>query len=201
MRRTALVVDAAVKIALVALLVFAVARPDLPQFQGKAMVARALTYPLSALIVPLAWLAVRRRATSGYPYALDTLIVLPFLVDMAGNAVNLYDRVEWWDDAMHFVNWAILVAGFGQLLVRLPIGRFATFAHAVGFGATTAVLWELAEYVAFIRHSSELATAYTDTVGDLSLGLGGSILAGALTALLRRGGAAPTRVDTAPGSG
>ena len=33
--------DLALKATLVALLLFAVARPDLPQFQGKAMAARA----------------------------------------------------------------------------------------------------------------------------------------------------------------
>jgi len=48
-RRWALWLDLAVKAALVGLLLFAVARPDLPQFHGKAMVARALLYPISAL--------------------------------------------------------------------------------------------------------------------------------------------------------
>ena len=37
--RTALWLDLAAKAALVGLLVFAVARPDLPQFHGKAMLA------------------------------------------------------------------------------------------------------------------------------------------------------------------
>ena len=36
--------------------------------------------------------------------------------------------------------------------------------------------WELAEYVTFIRFSPELASAYTDTLGDLTLGtLGGAV--------------------------
>ena len=41
-RRAALGLDLAVKAALVSLLLFAVARPDLPQFEGKAMTGRAL---------------------------------------------------------------------------------------------------------------------------------------------------------------
>jgi hypothetical protein len=45
----------------------------------------------------------------------------------------------------------------------------------------TAVLWEFAEYFTFIRNSPELRTAYTDTLGDLALGLAGSTLAAALT--------------------
>jgi hypothetical protein len=41
-----------------------------------------------------------------------------------------------------------------------------TAALAVGFGGVTAILWEFAEYFTFIRGSPELATAYTDTLGD-----------------------------------
>ena len=194
----ALGLDLAVKAALVGLLVLAVARPDLPQFHGKAMAGRALTYPLAALVAPASWWLVGRRRGRwpAYPYALDILIVLPFVIDMTGNALNLYDTVEWWDDVNHLLNWALLVTGFGQLLLRLPVGRLTTAGLALGFGAVTAILWEFAEYVTFIRHSPELATAYTDTLGDLAFGLTGSFLAAVVTAWLlwpRRRQSASTR--------
>jgi hypothetical protein len=44
---------------------------------------------------------------------------------------------------------------------------------------------EFAEYITFIRNSDELETAYTDTLGDLALGLSGSVVAAAVTALRR----------------
>jgi hypothetical protein len=133
-----------------------------------------------------------------YPYALDILLVLPFLIDVAGNASNLYDTIGWWDDLNHFVNWAILVLAFGQFLIRLPLDRWVVAGLAVGFGAVTAVLWEFAEYYTFIRHSSEQQTAYTDTLGDLALGLTGSAVAAALTVTVlwpreRAGGRVPER--------
>ena len=53
MKRAALGVDLAAKAALVGLLLFAVARPDLPQFAGKAIRGRTLAHPVAALIVPL----------------------------------------------------------------------------------------------------------------------------------------------------
>ncbi len=163
------------------MLAFALLDPDLPQFAGKAMTGRAIGYPVAALLVPVAWWLVGRPRRSPYPYAVDVLLVLPFLVDMVGNAADLYDSIGWWDDANHLVNWAILVAGFGQLLVRTRLSRPVVAALAVGFGAVTAILWEFLEYVTFIRHSSELRTAYTDTLGDLALGLTGSVAAALLT--------------------
>jgi hypothetical protein len=180
--------NVAVKAALVGLLLFGLGS-DLPQFQGKAWLGRTLAYPAVALVVPVAWALYRlyRKRPVTYPYALDILLVLPFLIDTAGNAANLYDTVDWWDDANHFVNWALLVAAFCQLLIRLPIGRLEGWAIAIGFGAVTAILWELAEYESFIHDSSEFATAYTDTLGDLALGLGGSVLAATLVyGLVRR---------------
>ena len=184
--RPAFWIDVAVKAALVGLLLFAVLRPDLPQFEGKAMAGRALTYPLAAIAVPIGWWLLRRRgrARGDYPFALDILLVLPFLIDTAGNALDLYDAIDWWDDLNHFVNWGILTAAFGQLLVRLPLARWAAAGLAVGFGGVTAVLWEFAEYYTFIRNSPELETAYEDTLGDLALGLTGSVIAAVITVTL-----------------
>jgi hypothetical protein len=136
------------------------------------------------LVVPAVWWFAGRTRGWAYPFDVDILITLPFLVDMLGNALNLYDSISWWDDANHLVNWAILTAGFGRLLVRLPLEKAVVAGLAVGFGAVTAILWELLEYFTFIRHSKELDTAYTDTLGDLTLGLTGSVVAAALTVAL-----------------
>jgi hypothetical protein len=162
------------------LLLVAVARPDLPQFAGKAMAGRAIGYPLAVLVVPAVWWLVNRRLPVSYPYDVDILITLPFLIDVAGNAADLYDSIDWWDDANHFVNWALLTLGMARLLTRLPLERSVVAGLTVGFGATTAIVWEYLEYVTFIRNSPELDTAYTDTLLDLALGLSGSVVAAVL---------------------
>jgi len=179
----------AAKALLLGLLLFAVLRPDLEQFQGKAMATRAITYPLAALLVPAVWgLWLRRRGTP-YPYVLDVVVVAPFLIDTAGNALNLYDTVTWWDDANHLVNWTLVAGAAGLVLLRLPVGRLSAAGLTLGFGAVTHILWELSEYVAFIgANEDELATAYTDTLGDMALSLTGSAVAAALVyALWPRG--------------
>ena len=159
------------KVALIALLAFG-AFSGLQQFEGKAFFWRLVTYPVATLVIPAVW-AVRYRHTA-YPYASDILLTLPFFIDTAGNALDLYDAVEWWDDANHLVNWALLSGAIGVLARRNGVGRWGILAFVVGFGASTAILWEVAEYYAFIRTSPELDTAYTDTLGDLALGLTGS---------------------------
>ena len=184
MRRPAVFwIDVAVKVALVGLLAFG-AFSGLQQFDGKAFGARLATYPLALVVVPVTWWIWARG--SPYPYAVDILLGLPFLIDVLGNTFDLYDTIDRWDDLNHFVNWAILTSAFAQFLLRLrpPLARWVLFGLTVGFGAVTAVLWEFGEYVAFIRHSDELRTAYTDTLGDLALGLSGSVLAATIAVVL-----------------
>jgi uncharacterized membrane protein YjdF len=185
--RTAFWLNLAVKAALIGLLLFSVFS-GLERFEGKAMAGRALTYPLAALIVPAAWWLLRRRGKAlEYPYALDALLVLPFLIDVAGNALDLYDTIEWWDDANHFVNWALLCAGLGLLITRRMGSRWAVVLLVTGLGAVLAIGWELGEWFTFIRHGTELGTAYEDTLGDEALGTLGALVAGLIVSA-RAGG-------------
>jgi len=183
------IADIGIKLALVGLLVFG-AFSGLQQFEGKAFGGRLVAYPLAVSVLPLAWrLAARRRQ---FPYLADILITAPFLIDVIGNAADLYDTVDWWDDANHFFNWLLLSTGAGLLVSRQSMPRWTLAGMVIGFGATSAVIWELAEYVAFIRDSPELATAYEDTLGDLALGsLGSAVAAGVVTWLARDRGADP----------
>lgn len=182
--RRALTVDVAVKVATVALLLFALARPDLPQFAGKAFQGRAIAYPVALLVLPIGWRLAGHRRDRAYPVAADILIGLPFLIDVVGNALDLYDSIDWWDDANHLVNWFLHTAAVGLLLRRGPLGPWTRVALAIGWAATTAILWELAEYVAFVPNSPEAATAYADTLGDLALGLIGGTVAAILVSRL-----------------
>ena len=166
--------DLGVKAALVCLLALG-AFSGLQQFEGKAFVWRLATYPIAALGIPVIWVVRGRKP--GYFYSADILLTLPFLIDTVGNALDFYDSIEWWDDANHLVNWALLSGAIGAIW-RLRFGSWTTLALVVGFGAATSILWEIAEYLTFIRNSPELATAYVDTLGDMSLGLAGSSLAG-----------------------
>jgi hypothetical protein len=56
-----------------------------------------------------------------------------------------------------------------------------------------AIVWELGEWYTFIRHSSELATAYEDTLGDEALGSLGGLTAALILIRVRA-----TEVPRAP---
>lgn len=190
--------DLAGKALLLALLVSAVFWPDLSGVKEKAGTARLIVYPLGGIVVPLWWfIRGRHRAhgeqpgrAAGYPWLADLLITLPWFFDLLGNRLGLFDSVTWWDDMMHFLNWLLLTAGV--LLAWAPrsaVSRGLFVMVGLGFGATAAVVWELGEYAAFVRHSTELTTAYTDTLGDLALGslgaLVASLIVGQVTAMRR----------------
>ena len=178
--RVLLAVDIAIKVATMLLLLVALSLPELPQFQGKAFAGRAIAYPIALAIVPVAWLLLRRPIP--YPVVPDILIGLPFLIDMAGNALGLYDSVEWWDDANHLVNWWLHTAAVAILLAATGLPRAARAGLGIAWAASTAILWELAEYVTFVPGSAEASTAYADTLGDLALGLLGGTIASVLIA-------------------
>lgn len=171
---------------LLALLLHAYLNPDLPQFTGKAMAARLALFPLAALLVPVGWLMVRRRQPdAAMPWAAAVLVVIPFVVDLVGNAGRLYVEVERFDDAVHFANPVIGVAAIAMLLDRTPAPRWSVVVMAFGLGCAAHICFELIEYVLLMEAGAvELGLTLRDTLSDLAWGLGGALL-GSLAVLLR----------------
>ncbi len=177
---------ALILVATVAQLAVAEFVPGIERFEGKAFGARLLAYPALMLLVPALWWLARRRDQStsqqAAPYNAFALVMLPFGVDVTGNTFDLYDRIVVWDDLNHFVNWALLCGGLGLILFRAALPRWLIVFAVTGLGAILAIGWEVGEWFTFIRHGTEIETAYEDTLGDLVLGTCGAFLAGLLVA-------------------
>lgn len=177
-RRTGLPLVVSLKLLVIGLTALG-AFGGLERFEEKGFGWRLLWYPAMVLALPLLW---RFFGRGRYPYLADALITFPFFVDVMGNVLNLYDTIGWWDDANHFANWLFLSLGIGMLLLRTRFEPVVLVAFVLAWGATSAIVWELGEYVTFIRaNEDEFATAYTDTLGDLTLDLCGALLAASLT--------------------
>lgn len=169
-------VNVTAKAGLVLMLVLAMLYPDLGHLRDKGAGARAVGYPLASFAVPFVWWVAWRDRVA-FPWLPDLLVTITCFTDVLGNRMDLYDTVLWFDDWMHFMNTGLLAAAV--VLLTMPphssLGRVVE--RALAFGATAAIAWELAEYVAFLSRSSERQFAYADTLGDLTLGVLGSLVA------------------------
>ena len=182
--------------------------PGIERFADKAFGARLIAYPVMMLFVPaLWWLTVKRkRPEAEPPYIAFSLIMLGFLVDTTGNSLDFYDTLVWWDDMNHFVNWFFLNAGIGMLIVGAVRPTWARIVVIAGIGSMLALGWEIGEWYTFIRHGTEIETAYEDTLADMTLGTLGAVLAALVVvrpwrAVSREPGSALQASRTAPSPG
>ena len=198
--RSALLLDVVVKLGTAALLALALTAPNVPQSQGTAFVGRAFAYPIALAMLPAIWVVLWRRRFP-FPVLADILLGLPFLLDMAGTVLHLYDSTWWWADANHLVSWALHTAAIGFLLRHSGLKPWARFGVALGWAATTAILWELGQYLAIAASTGAASTgapniSSLDTLIDLALALLGGTIAGAAVAWWRPHGEA---VPAGPG--
>ena len=168
--------DVTAKAGLLLLLVMAMLHPDLGNMRDKAAGLRAVGYPLLSFTIPAVWLMFWRER-SPFPWLADLLVTVTCFTDVLGNRLDLYDSVVWFDDWMHFVNTGLLAAAVVLLSMRRTPSLGPVLERALAFGVTAAVAWEIAEYFAFLSKSSERAFAYGDTLGDLTLGVLGALVA------------------------
>ena len=171
-----------VKSALAATLLTGLLFPDIPGVVGKGWPERCVGYPLSALVVPAIWALRGRRGR--YPYLADALLVTPFVLDLSGNLVNLYDTFEQFDDILHFVNWTFLVAALVLFVASQGLARWNLVLLGSGFGAMAIIAWETVEWIIQEMGTTGLQLTYDDTVGDLVLSTSGGVLGAAVTAVL-----------------
>jgi hypothetical protein len=148
----------------------------LDQFEGKGFGYRLAVYPVLMLLVPSVWWW-RTRDPDQLPWGAFALTMAPFLIDVTGNTLDLYDTIEPWDNINHFVNWMLLLWGCGLLIARADVQpRWLLMFGITGLGAILAVGWELSEWYTFIRRGTELDGAYEDTLSDELLGTLGALV-------------------------
>lgn len=169
------VVDVAAKLVLVALLALVVVDPDWGNLEGKAPMARALTYPLLAFAIPLWWHF--HPDQKPYPWVADLLLTFTGFSDVVGNRLDLYDEIVWFDDFMHFLNIGLVAGAVILLTLDRSAGLTAVLERAIAVGMTAGLAWEVFEYFSFVTRHSELRWAYGDTVGDLAVGWLGAVAA------------------------
>ena len=190
-RRSLIWLPALILVATIGQLAVAQWVPGIERFADKAFGARLIAYPVMMLLVPAIWWLVvkRKKPEAEPPYVAFALIMLGFLVDTTGNSLDFYDTLVWWDDLNHFVNWFFLLSGIGLIIAMDLRPRWSQLLLITGLGCLLALGWELGEWYTFIRHGTELDTAYEDTLGDMTLGSIGGLLGALVVAGVSRGSA------------
>jgi hypothetical protein len=179
--------DIAAKTGLCLLVGLALLVPGFGNLDGKGLVPRGIGYPIAAFAIPVIWFTWWRQRAS-FPWAADFLVTFVCFSDMFGNYLNLYDSMESFDNLMHLVNTGLLTAAVILLTMHRSSSLGAVVERSLAFGASAALVWEIAEYSAFLRWSPERLGAYADTLSDMALGALGSVIAGVwVHALWQRG--------------
>jgi hypothetical protein len=178
------IINYLLKASLAGLLIHAIYFSDLPQYKNKAIALRVIFYPLTALATYIIWRLANRNKSqrTTYPYIIDICLTFVVAFDLLGNTLALYDKITWWDDIMHLllsIPW-VMVAGF--MWRGLKVSPWVLFALVVAYGSTSHIVWELLEYLSFVRSNpTESLTAYRDTMGDLALSGSGTFIGAWIT--------------------
>jgi hypothetical protein len=172
----------------------------LDQYAGKGFGYRLIFYPFLMLLVPVVWWwRTRAEPIPSLPWDAFALIMAPFLIDVSGNTLDLYDSFEPWDNINHFVNWLLLLWGCGLLIARADVRpRWLLVFGITGLGAILAVGWELGEWYTFIRRGTELDGAYEDTLSDELLGTLGAFVGALIVQRTTSSSASPRAVAQPP---
>jgi hypothetical protein len=193
MRRSGIVLALALKGVLLVLLLVLLGRPELADLSDRALAGRVVLALVALVAVPAWWWLASRRRPVRYPWEIDAVLAIPFLVELAGRLAGLHESISFWEVVTHLVNWTLLVLVFGLLLGRRVEVRLILAALCIGFGATMTIVWELAEHVAGVHRIHE--TMYEETLSDLAFALVGSAVGAALVVL------AAARTQPSPGPG
>ena len=145
------------------------------------------------LVLTLIGILVLRRLR--LPTGFELSFAIAIVLQGWGNALLLFERVGWYDKAVHFLTPMLVVPSLYLLLARagavapawgagLRRGTLGLLVVTIALGTALAALWELVEGSADRLLGTSLAHGYFETIDDLYSSLLGSVSAGTLLAWL-----------------
>lgn len=132
------------------------------------------------------------------PIVFELAVAVGFVLQGWGNALLLFERIGWYDKAVHFLTPLLLIPALYLLLARTEVlasprnhrlrrGALGVFVMTAALGTALAAVWELVEGTADRALGMSLAHGYFETIDDLYCSLLGSVAAGVLLAWLATG--------------
>jgi hypothetical protein len=157
-----------------------------------AAVAGSIDATVFLAFTVAAMLLVRRLRL---PTVFELAVAVGFVLQGWGNALLLFERIGWYDKAVHFLTPLLLIPALYLLLARAEVlaspwnhrlrrGALGVFVMTAALGTALAAVWELVEGTADRALGMSLAHGYLETIDDLYCSLLGSVAAGVLLAWL-----------------
>jgi hypothetical protein len=179
--RPAVWLDVVAKLALAATLVAMLAAPGLREFSARGVAGRVAAAIVALVAVPAWWASWgRRRSRHGYPFVLDALLALPFLIELWARAAGVRGLAGG-GAVGHAVDFALLATALALVVARLGLAPAPAAALVLAGGAAAAVLWELLEHLAFASHAD---LWNEDSVADVVVAVGAAACVSAATGLV-----------------
>ena len=167
-REPGAIANLALRIGILVFTIDALVNASDPRFQGKALGPRNVGILLGlSMLFPILHFIYKRWKR--YPFWHDALYLSIFWLDMAGNSLNLYNTVSWWDHIPHFHGPGalsmVLMGAFG--LPALAAAGLATILH---------VTLEVQEYYGDVLLGTHNVNGIVDSINDLAYGLAGMVV-------------------------
>ena len=106
--------------------------------------------------------------------ALGHMFIMHVLVELSGGEIDFAFVQSRWGTPFWRIYDLLLLADAqtsgGLLVVGAVRPPWARVVLVAGIGSLLALGWEIGEWYTFIRHGTEIETAYEDTLGDMTLG-------------------------------
>lgn len=111
------------------------------------------------------------------------IVVVAILVNIAGYALNLYDRFRWFDEVIHtYTSFALTLLLalllYGDVLAGVRRSPFLLILTVTSLGIAVGALWEIAEWGYDQMVPENAILGKNDTIIDLILDCVGALAAG-----------------------
>jgi len=160
-----------------------------------ALIAAAAGAVLAVLFLVGTFVALLGLRRLELPTTFELAVAVGIVLQGWGNALLLFERIAWYDKAVHFLTPLLMVPALYIVLARvgalaspwrsdLRNATLGVFTVTLALGVASAAIWELVEGSSDRLLGTGLAHGYFETIDDLYSSLLGSLSGAALLAWL-----------------
>ncbi|WP_051441726.1 hypothetical protein [Arthrobacter sp. H14] len=164
---------------------------DLVRFAGLLSIVAAVLWmdPGDIVRFSIAFLGLLVPRIFHLPRPFDAAYCITVLLATWSGAAGWYEAIPWWDWVVHLITNGAIAAAVYLVLARVRVvhdmhdhtlkhSRVALVVLTAAFGLAFGALWEFVEWIGEQYMPQSIHIGYVDSIGDMSAGGLGSVIAG-----------------------